>query len=65
MRQVLKGDDGGLNRLAYRAKLNLENSAVINYMAGTNGFTLADMVSYNEKHNGNQWRAWKKTVRRK
>lgn len=51
MRQVLKGDDGGLNRLAYRAKLNLENSAVINYMAGTNGFTLADMVSYNEKHN--------------
>ncbi len=51
MRQVLKGDDGGLNRLAYRAKLNLEKSAVINYMAGTNGFTLADMVSYNEKHN--------------
>ena len=51
MRQVLKGDDGSLNRLAYRAKLNLENSAVINYMAGTNGFTLADMVSYNEKHN--------------
>ena len=56
MRQVLKGDDGGLNRLAYRAKLNLENSAVINYMAGTNGFTLADMVSYNEKHNeANGW----------
>lgn len=51
MRQVLKGDDGGLNRLSYRAKLNLEDSAVINYMAGTNGFTLADMVSYNEKHN--------------
>ena len=51
MRQILKGDDGGLNRLAYRAKLNLEKSAVINYMAGTNGFTLADMVSYNEKHN--------------
>lgn len=51
MRQVLKGDDGSLNRLAYRAKLNREDSAVINYMAGTNGFTLADMVSYDEKHN--------------
>lgn len=51
MRQVLKGDDGSLNRLAYRAKLNLEDSAVVNYLAGTNGFTLADMVSYNEKHN--------------
>ena len=51
MRCVLKGDDARLNSLAYRVRLNLENSAVINYMAGTNGFTLADMVSYNEKHN--------------
>ncbi len=51
MRSFLKSDEGQLERLAYRIRRNPEGAAAVNYMANTNGFTLMDMVSYNEKHN--------------
>lgn len=51
MRSVLKGDEDSLNRLANRCIHNPKAAACINYMADTNGFTMMDMVSYDEKHN--------------
>lgn len=51
MRQVLKGDENQLNSLIFRNRRNPEDRGVINYMAHTNGFTMMDMVSYDEKHN--------------
>lgn len=51
MRCFLKGDKGMLNSATYRMRRNPAGSAVINYIASHDGFTLADLVSYNEKHN--------------
>ena len=51
MRRVLKGDEGQMNNLAARSRRNPDSWAVVNYMAGSNGFTLMDMVSYEQKHN--------------
>lgn len=51
MRSFLKGDDGQNGGAAYYTHRNPAETAVINYMAGTNGYTLADMVAYQEKHN--------------
>lgn len=51
MRQVLKGDENQLNALIFRSRRNPKDYGVINYMAHTNGFTMMDMVSYDEKHN--------------
>lgn len=51
MRRVLKGDEGMVQSLAWHLRRNPEDFAVINYMANTNGFTMADMVSYDRKHN--------------
>lgn len=51
MRRVLKGDEGQMNSLAFRSRRRPVNCGVINYMAGSNGFTLMDMVSYEQKHN--------------
>lgn len=51
MRRVLKGDEGQMNALVYRSRRNPAGFGVINYIAGTNGFTLADLVSYDQKHN--------------
>ena len=39
--------------LAWHIRRNPADHAVINYMAHTNGFTMADMVSYDRKHNEN------------
>ncbi len=51
MRRVLKGDAGMMEKLVFRSRRNPASYGVLNYIAGTNGFTLADMVSYEKKHN--------------
>ncbi|MCD8369967.1 MAG: alpha-amylase [Clostridiales bacterium] len=51
MRRVLKGDENQMNRLILQARRNPEGHGVINYLTNTNGFTLADLVSYDHKHN--------------
>ncbi len=50
-RRFLKGDEGVIG--AFRNILVRNDGAVgcVNYIANVNGFTLADLVSYNEKHN--------------
>ncbi len=51
MRRALKGDEGQMRSLVDRFCRNPEGCGVINYLATTNGFTLADLVAYDEKHN--------------
>ena len=51
MRRLLKGDEDQMNGLIFRSRRNPRNMGVINYMAHSNGFTLADSVSYEMKHN--------------
>lgn len=51
MRRMLKGDEGQMENLVFRNRRNPDAYGVLNYIAGVNGFTLADMVSYEEKHN--------------
>ena len=51
MRRFLKGDEGMLNSVIYHSRNNPPHAAAINYMANTNGFTLADAVSYDIRHN--------------
>ena len=50
-RRFLKGDEGQLSNFTWRARHNPDRQGVINYMANHNGFTLMDLVSYDEKHN--------------
>jgi len=51
MRRSLKGDSDTINRFAYHIKKNDDCFGTINYITNNNGFTLMDLVSYNEKHN--------------
>ena len=51
MRRALKGDEDQMSGLTFRSRRNPAGYGVINYFAGTNGFTMADMVSYEQKHN--------------
>lgn len=51
MRRVLRGDAGQMHSFVFRNRRNPERYGVLNYMANVNGFTLADMVSYEKKHN--------------
>lgn len=51
MRRALKGDEEQMSSLIYRNRRNPEETGVLNFMAGTNGFTMMDMVSYDQKHN--------------
>ncbi len=50
-RRLLKGEEDTLRAFADKTKRNPETYAVVNYMANHNGFTMMDMVSYDEKHN--------------
>ena len=50
-RCFLKGDEGQAAEFLYHTKRNPSKTAVINYVACNNGFTLQDMVSYDRKHN--------------
>ncbi|HEY7334162.1 MAG TPA: glycogen debranching protein GlgX [Bryobacteraceae bacterium] len=59
MRRYWKGDDGQLAELGYRLTGSSDlyqrdgrhPTASINFITAHDGFTLADLVSYNEKHN--------------
>lgn len=51
MRKVLRGDQNMVEMLMNWTARNPEYAAAVNYMANTNGFTMMDMVSYDEKHN--------------
>lgn len=50
-RRFLRGDEETLEPFAWSMRRNPGPYAVINYVAGHNGFTLADLMSYGEKHN--------------
>lgn len=50
-RCFLKGDPGMTWEFASVFRKNSDRVAQINYIADNNGFTLADLVSYNQKHN--------------
>jgi len=52
MRRFLKGDeDLDLANIQWNMRRNSENAAYINYFADQDGFTMADMVSYEHRHN--------------
>ena len=51
MRRALKGDEEQMSSLIYRNRRNPAETGVLNFMAGNNGFTMMDMVSYDQKHN--------------
>ncbi|MCI8549286.1 MAG: alpha-amylase [Lachnospiraceae bacterium] len=51
MRRFLKGDEDMLHPVAYQMKENGGAVGKVNFLANTNGFTMADMVSYDRKHN--------------
>lgn len=51
MRRCLKGDEGMLEALAFRTRRNPSGYGIINYITGHDGFTLQDLVSYDQKHN--------------
>lgn len=51
VRGLLKGDEKQLNAFTYRIRKNPACCGVINYMASHDGFTLTDMVTYNDRHN--------------
>ena len=50
-RRLLKGEEDALRAFADKTRRNPDEYAVVNYMANHNGFTMMDMVSYDEKHN--------------
>ena len=51
MRHLLKSDEGMIDEFLYRNRKNPKNNGVVNYMADQDGFTMMDMVSYDERHN--------------
>lgn len=50
-RHFLKSDKWQVSNFIYQLRKNPERYGTVNYMANNNGFTLKDMVSYNQKHN--------------
>ena len=51
LRRMLKGEEDMLRSFVYRIKRNPEKEAVIQYITNHDGFTMMDLVSYEEKHN--------------
>lgn len=51
MRRALRGEEELVRNVIARTGRNPAGFGVVNYMAHTNGFTLADMVTYEEKYN--------------
>ena len=51
MRRFLKGDEGMLDGMLYHMRHIPEKAGSIHYMTNYYGFTLADLVSYDYKHN--------------
>jgi len=52
-RKFLKGDAGVIKDIMYMLRRNPVYTGRVDYFADHAGFTLMDMVSYNEKHNEN------------
>lgn len=51
IRRFLKGDEEMTSRFSMQFKCNPAKIAKVNYITNTNGFTLADLYSYDVKHN--------------
>lgn len=51
MRRFLKGDEGMVNDVIWKLRRLAKDEGVYNYMTSHNGFTMADLVSYDGKHN--------------
>lgn len=51
MRKFLKGDEGCVEAASYRLRRNPATCAQINFFADHDDFTMADMVTYEQKHN--------------
>lgn len=51
MRRFLKGDEGTIDGVMWWLKQQTSMSGSCNYLTNHTGFTLADLVSYDEKHN--------------
>ncbi len=51
MRSFLKGDSGKVMDAAYYMRRNNAGAGVINFFTFHDGFTMMDMVSYDQKHN--------------
>lgn len=51
MRRFLKSDERMLGKVLQHMKANPKGQAIVHYMTEANGFTLADLVSYDRKHN--------------
>lgn len=51
VRRFLKGDEGQIGQIMARIRTNPEKIGVINYITDHNGFPLADLYSYDGKHN--------------
>jgi isoamylase len=51
MRRFLKGDEDQVGDFLYYAKQNPVTHGEIHYLANHDGFTLADLVSYDTRHN--------------
>ena len=51
MRKYLKGDENMLPALLYHVRDHRDDHAVVHRIAGYDGFTLLDLVSYDRKHN--------------
>lgn len=49
--RFLKGDEDQLPSFIRRVRKNSDRCAVINYITHHDGFTLMDLVSYEERHN--------------
>lgn len=50
-RKILKGDGGALQPFTERVRRNPKDEAVVNAVTDHDGFTLLDLVSYNNCHN--------------
>lgn len=51
MRKFLKGDDGMLEAALYQMRQLPQGAGRVHYMTNYDGFTLMDLVSYDQKHN--------------
>lgn len=51
MRRYLKGDEGCISGFTYYLRRNPATHGVFHFFADHDGFTMADMVSYERKHN--------------
>lgn len=51
MRRFVKGDDNTINQFLFHVRENRDEIGIVNSIARWDGFRLADLVSYDRKHN--------------